>query len=106
MKIIIEYNNNKLKNISDKLYTIFLNNNYDVELLDDSLSQNKKNNIINNSNNYFLLSNKLNNNNNIEIIYPLKDNNSIAISLNDKLPVSKYYQLRDFINTNLDYYEI
>ena len=106
MKIIIEYDNDKLKNISDKLYTLFLNNNYDVKLLDNSLSKNEKNEIINNSNNYFLLSNKLNNNNNIEIIYPLKDSNTLAISLSDKLPVSKYYQLRDSINTNLDYYEI
>ena len=106
MKIIIEYDNEKLKNISDKLYTLFLNNNYNVELLNNSLSKNEKNEIINNSNNYFLLSNKLNNNNNIEIIYPLKDSNTLAISLSDKLPVSKYYQLRDSINTNLDYYEI
>ena len=106
MKIIIEYDNEKLKNISDKLYTLFLNNNYNVELLNNSLSQNEKNTIINNSNNYFLLSNKLNSNNNLEIIYPLKDNNNLAILLNEKLPVSKYYQLRSPVNTNLDYYEI
>ena len=106
MKIIIEYDNEKLKNISNKLYTLLLNNNYNVELLNNSLSQNEKNTIINNSNNYFLLSNKLNSNNNLEIIYPLKDNNNLAILLNEKLPVSKYYQLRSPVNTNLDYYEI
>lgn len=106
MKIIIEYDNDKLKNIIDKLYKLFLNNNYEVELLNNSLSQNEKNTIINNDNNYFLLSNKINNNNSLEIIYPLKDNNSLAILLNDKLPVNKFYQLRSPINTNLDYYEI
>lgn len=106
MKIIIEYDNDKLKNFSNRLYTLFLNNGYNVELLNNNLSQNEKNKIVSNDNNYFLLSNKLNSNNNLELIYPLNDNNSLAILLNEKLPVSKYYQLRSPINTNLDYYEI
>lgn len=105
MKIIIEFDNEKLKNFSDKLYKLFLNNNYDVIMLDNNILQEEKNKIINNSNNYFLISNKLSNTSN-EIIYPLKDNNLLAISLAEKIPVSKYYQLRSPVNTNLDYYEI
>ena len=104
MKIIIEYDNNKLKNISDELY------NYDVLMLNNSLSQNEKDNIIKNNNNYLLISNKLNSNNNIEIVYPLKNNDSLSKVINDQLSklttVSKYYQLRSSFNTTLDYYEI
>ena len=110
MKIIIEYDNQKLKNISDKLSNLFLDNNYNVLLLESNMSQQEKSNIINNENNYFLLSNKLNSNNNIEIIYPLKENDKIAKALNDELTkistVDKYYQLRSTSKTNLDYYEI
>jgi len=110
MKIIIEYDNNKLKNISDELFNIFLKNNFNTILLDNSLSLKEKNNIINNDNNFFLLSNKLNSNNSIEIIYPLKDNDKLAKELYDKLltitSVSKYYQLRSSNITNRDYYEI
>ena len=110
MKTIIEYDNIKLKNISDELYNLFLNNSYDTLLLGTNISQEEKNTILNNENNYFLLSNKINSNNNIEIIYPLKDNNQLAIELDDKLSnitvVNKYYQLRSLTKTNLDYYEI
>ena len=110
MKIIIEYDNNKLKNISDELYNLFKKNNYDVLILDNSISQNEKDNIIKSNNNYLLISNKLNNNNFLEIIYPLKDNDQLAKVLNDELEkittVSKYYQLRSSFNTSLDYYEI
>lgn len=110
MNIIIEYDNEKLKEISNSLYKIFLNNNYNVLLLDNTISSIEKKNIINKHSNYFLLSNKINNNSNIEIIYPLKDNDELAQALNNKLNtitiVDKYYQLRSPINTNLDYYEI
>ena len=110
MKIIIEYDNNKLKNISDELYNLFKKNNYDVLMLNNSLSQNEKDNIIKNNNNYLLISNKLNSNNNLEIVYPLKNNDSLSKVINDQLSklttVSKYYQLRSSFNTTLDYYEI
>ena len=53
MKIIIEFDNEKIKNFSDKLYKLFLNNNYDVSILDNNIPQEEKNKIINNSNNYF-----------------------------------------------------
>ena len=46
MKIIIEYDNQKLKNISDKLSNLFLDNNYNVILLDSNMSQQEKSNII------------------------------------------------------------
>ena len=109
MKIIIEYDNPKLKNISNELLSLF-SNNYDTLLLDNTIFQDEKNKILKDNNNYFLLSNKINNQNNIEIIYPLKDNNKIAKELNDKLMnitnVSKYYQLRSPNKTNFDYYEI
>ena len=39
MKIIIEYDNNKLKNISDYLYNLFLNSNFQVTLLNNNISQ-------------------------------------------------------------------
>jgi len=110
MKIIIEYDNNKLKTISEKLVNLFLNNNYDVMLLNNTYTQEEKNNLIKNDNNYFLLSNKLNSNNGIDIIYPLKDNDKLAKDLYDKLEkiitVNKYYQLRSSSITNLDYYEV
>ena len=110
MKIIIEYDNVKLKDLSNELYTLFLNNYDDVILLNNNISQEDKNNILYNNNNYFLLSNKLNNNDNIEIIYPLKDDNKLAQELYNKLinitNVSKYYQLRSTNKTNLDYYEL
>lgn len=109
MKIIIEYDNLKLKNISNELLSLF-SNNYDTLLLNNTISQNEKNNFLKTNSNYFLLSNKINNQNNIEIIYPLKDNNKIAKELNDQLinvtSVSKYYQLRSPNKTNFDYYEI
>ena len=109
MKIIIEYDDSKLKKLSDILYNLFLSK-YDVLLLDNNLSQEEKNNVINNNNNFFLLSNKINNINNIEIIYPLNSTDILAKELNDSLSkittVSKYYQLRYPNITNLDYYEI
>ena len=107
MKIFIEYDNEKLNNFCNELYQLFKNNNYDVTLLNNNISLNEKINIIKNSNNSFLLSNRINNNNSIEIIYPLRDNNKLAIILNDNLSnISKYYQLRSNTITNLDYYEI
>ena len=110
MKIIIEYNDTKLKNTSDELYKLFLNYNNDVLLLDNSISDNEKSIVLEDNNNYFLLSNKLNNNNGIEIIYPLKDNNQLAKELDNKLSnlvtVNKFYQLRSPTKTNLDYYEL
>ena len=111
MKIIIEYDNYKLKNLTEKLNELFFNNNYDVLLLSDKQSQNNKNNILNDDNNYFLLSNKLNSDNNsIEIVYPLKDNDQLARELNNRLStivtVNKYYQKRSSTSTNLDYYEL
>lgn len=109
MKIIIEYDNNKLKSISDILYNLFLNN-YGVIILDNNLSQEEKDNYLKNNNNYFLLSNKLNSSSGIDIIYPLKDNNLLAQELSEKLSsvttVNKYYQLRSQSITNLDYYKI
>ena len=108
MKIFIEYENPKLSDFCNYLYQLFNSNNYDVTLLDNNLSLNDKIRTIENSNNSFLLSNRINiNQNAIEIIYPLRDNNKLAIILNENLDnVSKYYQLRSSIITNLDYYEI
>ncbi len=111
MKIIIEYDNSKLKKLCDKLQELFTNNGYTVMLLDNNITLNNKINYLKN-NNSFLLSNRINNNNKnaIEIIYPLRDNNKLAIILNDNISkiitVSKYYQLRLPSITNLDYYEI
>ena len=109
MRIIIEYDNIKLKMISDTLYRLF-SNDYEVILLNNSISLLEKENILKKENNYFLISNKLNGNNNIEIIYPLKENDKIAKELSNKLssiiPVSKYYQQRLPSKTNLDYYEL
>ena len=110
MKIIIEYDNIQLKNISDKIYQLLLNNNYDTTILDNSISINNKINEIKKYPNIFLLSNRLNNSNTTEIIYPLRDNNTLANDLAGKLSlittISKVYQLRSSTNTNLDYYEI
>ena len=111
MKIFIEYDNSKLSNLANNIYKLFLNNGYETVLLNNNLSLNEKINIIKKENNSFLLSNRINDNNNtIEIVYPLRDNNKLAILLNDNLEktvdVSKYYQLRSSDKTNLDYYEI
>ena len=108
MKIFIEYDNDSLSKIANQLYTLFKNNNYDVTLLDNNLSLNNKINIIKNNTNAFILSNKKNSGNLMEIIYPLRDNNTLAIQLNNALSqnVSKFYQLRSPVNTNLDYYEL
>ena len=110
--IFIEYDNPNLKTLSNELYNLFKNNGYDTTLLDNTISINEKMGIINNKPNSFIISNKLNNesNSSIEIIYPLRDDDNLPKSLNDNLSknitVSKYYQLRDSINTILDYYEI
>ena len=110
-KIYIDYDNDYLSSLSNKLLELFKNNNYDVTLLRNNLNINEKINIINSNNNKkFIISNKLNNSNNnyIEIIYPLRDNDTLAKELNNNLNnlVTKYYQLRSTTNTNLDYYEI
>ena len=112
-KFFIEYDDARLASISDQIYNLILENNYDVTLLDNTISQSEKINLINNSNKKnFVLSNKINTNNNnaLEIIYPLRSNDELARSLNDNLSnivtVSKYYQLRAASNTALDYYEI
>lgn len=93
-KIFIEYDNSKLKDLNDKIKTLFINNNYDTSDI-----------------NSFTISNKINDNSNtIEIIYPLKSNDTLAKTLSDKIssiiPVTKYYQQRDINNTNLDYYPV
>ena len=108
-EIYIEYDNNILSNLSDKLSNLFKNNNYKVFILDNNLNINEKINIIKKNNNKkFIIINKLNSNNNlIEIIYPLKDNDILAKTLSNNLNnVDKYYQLRSSVNTNLDYYEL
>ena len=110
-KIFIEYENPTLSNLSKKIYDIFLENKYDVVLLDNNISFNEKENIIKESKNKnIIIANKLNDNNTVEIVYSLRNNNLFAISLNDSLSkineVSKYYQKRDFNTTNLDYYKI
>ena len=110
-QIFIEYDNSKLSNISDKIYNLFIQNNYQTELLNNSLSLNTKLDLISNNNNSFVLSNKINNSNNnaIEIIYPLRSTDELARNIAnqlDKYNVTKYYQLRAVNNTILDYYEI
>ena len=109
-KIFIEYDNTSLSSLCNNLYDLFLKNNYNVELLDNNLSLNEKIAILdNNPNQNVLISNKINNNpNTIEIIYPLRKSNELALLLNNKLTdlVSKYYQLRDNIDTSKDYYEL
>ena len=110
-KIFIEYDNTLLQELSNKLKNIFQNNNYDVTILGNNLSISDKKKILNNYNNYFLLSNKLNNSNNsLEIIYPLKSNDTLAKSifnyLENKTNITKYYQLRSNTITREDYYEI
>ena len=106
--IYIDYDNSKLKNISEELYNLFKNNGYSVTILNNNLSLNEKINMI--KNNSFVLSNKLNTEDEIEIIYPLRSNNTLAKELYDNLSsitnVSKYYQLRLPSNTSLDYYDI
>ena len=108
MKIYIEYDNNKLASISNELYKLF-NKNYETVLLGNNLSNTEKINIIKNNKNSFTISNKINDNNSIEIIYPLRKTNVLARELYNNLEsynVSKYYQLRDNTNTNLDFYEL
>ena len=109
-KIYIEYDNNSLSNLSNKLYNLFDKNNYNVQLLGNNLSLNEKINIINNVNNKkFIISNKVNSNNNfLEIIYALRDNDTLSKTLSNNLGniVNKYYQLRSSEITNLDYYEL
>ena len=110
-QIFIEYDNMKLSNISNKIYELFIKNNYQTELLNNSLSLNTKIDIIKNSNKSLVLSNKINNSNNnaIEIIYPLRSSDELAKNIAnqlDKYNVTKYYQLRANNNTMLDYYEI
>ena len=109
-KIYIDYDNNKLKDVSEELYSLFIKNGYNVTLLNANTSINEKINIIKNNPNSFVISNKLSNDNNTEIIYPLRSTNIIAKDLYDNLNnyinVTKYYQLRLPSNTILDYYEI
>ena len=108
--IFIEYDDKKLENTSNKLYDLFLENNYNVTLLNNNLSFDEKVSIIKkNSNKVLIISNKINNNANlIELIYPLRSTNELALSIYNKLTnqVDKYYQLRSNTNTILDYYEI
>ena len=108
--IFIEYDNLKLKDLSEKIYNLFLEGNYNTIILDNNIPINEKNQIINNTLNYFVLSNKINNENNIEIIYQLNSNDILAKKLYNELlktaDVSKYYQLRSNINTAYNYYEI
>ena len=110
IKIFIEYDSSKLKNLSNELYQLFKNNNYDVIILNNDISENEKIDTIKNNRNSFTISNKINSNNNIEIIYPLRKNDTLAKELYNNLSqivnVSKYYQLRSSYNTALDYYEI
>ena len=110
-KIFIEYENALLNNLSKALYDLFLENNYDVTLLDNTITFTEKENIIKGSNKKnIIISNKVNDNNTLEIVYSLRDTNEMAISLNNILSniltVSKYYQRRDGTITNLDYYKI
>ena len=112
-KIFIEFDDSRLSNLSNDIYNLFLENNYDVELLNSSLSLNEKIRLIEESNKKnFVLSNKINtsDSNAIEIIYPLRSTDSLARIINDNLinivTVSKYYQRRASGNTILDYYEI
>ena len=111
-KIFIEFDNSKLYDLSIKLYNLFLENNYDVTLLDNNITLNEKLQIINTSQDALIISNKINNDNNnaIEIIYPLRNTDQLAKLLSDNLmkltTVTKYYQLRSTSNTALDYYEI
>ena len=108
--IFIEYDNLKLKDLSEKIYNLFLEGNYNAIILDNNIPINEKTQIINNTLNYFVLSNKINNENNIEIIYQLNSNDILAKKLYNELlktaDVSKYYQLRSNINTAYNYYEI
>ena len=112
-KIFIEFDDSRLSNLSNDIYNLFLENNYDVELLNSSLSLNEKIRLIEESNKKnFVLSNKINtgDSNAIEIIYPLRSTDSLARIINDNLinivTVSKYHQRRASGNTILDYYEI
>ncbi len=110
-KIFIEFDNSTLKKLSEEIRNYFINNNYTVTLLDNTISLDEKKRILNANNNYFLLSNKLSSNSNsIEIIYPLNSNDNLAKSiftfLDGKYNVTKYYQLRSFTNTKDNYYEI
>ncbi len=110
-KIFIEYENSLLSNLCKKLYDLFLENNYDVILLDNNISFNDKEKIIKETNKkIIIISNKVNDNNSFELVYPLRNNNELAISLNNSInnisTVSKYYQKRDSNTTNLDYYKI
>jgi len=111
-KIFIEYDDTRLKVLSDEIYNLFKNNNYDVTILDNTISLNNKLNSINSiSKKIFLLSNKIGtDSSSLEIIYPLRSNDEISRTLSDNLSnittVSKYYQLRLPSETSKDYYEI
>ncbi len=109
MKIFIEYDNKNLEDVSIRLYQLFKTSGYDTIILNNELSISEKINIIKNNANSFTISNKMNNIDDIELIYPLRKNDTLAKELYNKLEkynVSKYYQLRDNINTYLDYYEL
>ena len=109
-QIFIEYDNKDLEETSSKLYDLFIQNGYNAILLDSNMSLNNKINIIKDSTNKVLIiSNKINNNaNQIELVYPLRSTDNLALSIYNKLTnqISKYYQLRSNSNTRLDYYEI
>ena len=109
-KIFIEYDNSKLKELSNALYQLFKNNNYNVELLNNNISLNNKIETIKQNPNSLTISNKINENSGIEIIYPLRKNDTLAKNLANNLSnitnVTKYYQLRSTTNTSKDYYEL
>lgn len=112
-EIIIDIldNNELSKDISNNLYNKLKNNNYDVILLDNSLSIKEKVNEINKyGTNTIVISNQLNNDNTTEIIYSLYYDNILPLLINDKLGnilnISKFYQLRLPSDTSQDYYEI
>ena len=113
-KIIIDVldNNQLSKNISNSLFQLLIDNNYDALLLDNTLSTNEKINEINKyGENTIVISNQMNSDSNTtEIIYSLYYDNVLPILIDDNLEnilnVSKFYQLRLPWDTSQDYYEI
>lgn len=111
--IDIESNNEYINLIANYLYSELLNKGYDATLLDNSTNINDKINEINNeTKDGIVISNQINFNDEIgsEIIYALKDTNSLATSIQNSLGnytnIAKFYQLRLPSDTALDYYQI
>ena len=111
-----QYEKNILLNLSKYMSKKLEENKISSELVrnnDISLTDEERNSIINEikDKNDIIIQNRLSEDNEFDIIYPLRNNDSLASILTSDLQsnginVDKYYQRRLPMNTTLDYYSV